>query len=64
MAVLLDFQDVSFMLPSLLSLLLDCATRPDQTVAHISINALTHLIEVGGCQFDKKDWTTILDCLR
>lgn len=58
------YKEVSFMLPSLLSLLLDCATRQDQTVAHISINALTHLMQVGGHQFDKKDWATILDCLR
>eukprot|EP00250_Pteridium_aquilinum_P021613 c25178_g1_i1 orf=72-5432(+) len=58
------YKEVSFILPSLLSLLLDCATRPDQTVAHISVNALTHLMQVGGHQFDQKDWATILDCLR
>lgn len=58
------YKEVSFLLPSLLSLLLDCATKPDQALALISIDALTHLMKVGGHQFDKKDWATILDSLR
>lgn len=40
------------MLPPLLSLLLDCAKKTDQTVASISLGALVHLIEVGGHQFN------------
>ncbi|KAI5080659.1 hypothetical protein GOP47_0003842 [Adiantum capillus-veneris] len=58
------YKEVSFVLPSLLSLLLECAKSADQTVAHISVNALTHLMQVGGHQFDQKDWAKILECLR
>jgi guanine nucleotide-exchange factor len=57
-------QEVSFLLPALLGLLLDCATRPDQTLAAISMGALVRLAEVGGSQFDDKDWTTLLDSIR
>eukprot|EP00252_Welwitschia_mirabilis_P011838 TRINITY_DN26310_c0_g2_i1.p1 TRINITY_DN26310_c0_g2~~TRINITY_DN26310_c0_g2_i1.p1 ORF type:complete len:801 (-),score=163.59 TRINITY_DN26310_c0_g2_i1:122-2362(-) len=58
------YKDVSFMLPSLLGLLLDCAKKPDQTVASISCNALVHLIKVGGHQFSHKDWSTLLTSIR
>ncbi|KAG6547191.1 hypothetical protein Mapa_011443 [Marchantia paleacea] len=58
------YKDVSFLLPALLGLLLDCATRPDQTLASISVGALVRLMEVGGHQFDDKDWTTLLDSIR
>ncbi|KAH7282739.1 hypothetical protein KP509_35G045800 [Ceratopteris richardii] len=58
------YKEVSFVLPSLLSLLLECAKSADQTVAHISVNALTHLMKVGGHQFNQEDWATILECLR
>ena len=57
-------QEVSFLLPALLGLLLDCATRPDQTLAGISMGALVRLAEVGGRQFSDKDWTALLDSLR
>lgn len=57
-------QEVSFLLPALLDLLLDCATRPDQTLAGISMGALVRLSEVGGSQFNDKDWTTVLDSIR
>jgi len=58
------YKEVSFLLPSLLGLLLDCATRPDQTLASISMGALIRFTEIGGHQFDEKDWTTLLDSLR
>jgi guanine nucleotide-exchange factor len=58
------FQEVSFLLPSLLGLLLDCATCPDQTLASIAMGALIRLTEIAGHQFDEKDWTTLLDSLR
>ncbi|KAL3679071.1 hypothetical protein R1sor_022027 [Riccia sorocarpa] len=58
------YKEVSFLLPALLGLLLDCATRPDQTLASISVGALVRLMEVGGHQFDDKDWTTLLDSIR
>lgn len=57
-------QEVCFMLPPLLSLLLDCAKRPDQTVVSISLGALVHLIEVGGHQFSDSDWDTLLKSIR
>lgn len=57
-------QEVSFLLPALLGLLLDCATRPDQTLAAISMGALVRLAEVGGHQFNEKDWATLLDSIR
>ncbi|KAK6136359.1 hypothetical protein DH2020_029889 [Rehmannia glutinosa] len=44
------YKDVCFMLPQLLSLLLDCAKKADQSVVSISLGALVHLIEVGGHQ--------------
>lgn len=59
-----DMQEVSFLLPALLGLLLDCATRPDQTLASISVGALVRLMEVGGYQFNERDWTTLLDSIR
>ncbi|KAJ7522924.1 hypothetical protein O6H91_18G031300 [Diphasiastrum complanatum] len=58
------YKDVSFLLPSLLGLLLDCATRPDQTLASIAIGALVRLTEVGGHQFHEQDWTTLLESIR
>ncbi|KAG0608013.1 hypothetical protein M758_8G071400 [Ceratodon purpureus] len=58
------YKEVSFLLPALLGLLLDCATRPDQTLAAISMGALVRLAEVGGHQFSDKDWTTLLDSIR
>lgn len=58
------YKEVSFMLPSLLGLLLDCAKKPDQAVASISCGALVHLIKVGGHQFNDKDWDTLLTSIR
>lgn len=52
------------MLPPLLSLLLDCAKKTDQTVVSISLGALVHLIEVGGHQFCQNDWDTLLKGIR
>lgn len=52
------------MLPPLLSLLLDCAKKTDQTVVSISLGALVHLIEVGGHQFSDRDWDTLLKSIR
>lgn len=52
------------MLPPLLSLLLDCAKKPDQSVVSISLGALVHLIEVGGHQFSESDWDTLLKSIR
>lgn len=52
------------MLPPLLSLLLDCAKRTDQSVVSISLGALVHLIEVGGHQFSESDWETLLKSIR
>lgn len=52
------------MLPPLLSLLLDCAKKPDQSVVSISLGALVHLIEVGGHQFSESDWDTFLKSIR
>lgn len=57
-------QEVSFLLPDLLGLLLDCATQPDQTLASMSVRALIRLTEVGGDQFEGKDWTTLLEHIR
>ncbi|XP_028786878.1 brefeldin A-inhibited guanine nucleotide-exchange protein 5-like [Neltuma alba] len=54
------YKEVSFMLPSLLGLLLDCAKKTDQTVVSISLGALVHLIEVGGHQFSDTDWDQLL----
>ncbi|KAI4380307.1 hypothetical protein MLD38_006512 [Melastoma candidum] len=58
------YKEVCFMLPPLLSLLLDCAKRSDQTVVSISLGALVHLIEVGGPQFSENDWDTLLKSIR
>ncbi|KAK4433109.1 Brefeldin A-inhibited guanine nucleotide-exchange protein 5 [Sesamum alatum] len=58
------YKDVSFMLPPLLGLLLDCAKKTDQTVVSISLGALVHLIEVGGHQFSDQDWDTLLKSVR
>lgn len=52
------------MLPPLLSLLLDCAKKTDQSVVSISLGALVHLIEVGGHQFSDNDWDTLLKSIR
>ncbi|EXC13619.1 Brefeldin A-inhibited guanine nucleotide-exchange protein 1 [Morus notabilis] len=58
------YKDVCFMLPPLLSLLLDCAKKTDQSVVSISLGALVHLIEVGGHQFSESDWDTLLKSIR
>lgn len=58
------YKEVSFMLPPLLNLLLDCAKKTDQSVASISLVALVHLIEVGGHQFSDSDWDTLLKSIR
>ncbi|XP_077214476.1 HOPM interactor 7 isoform X2 [Tasmannia lanceolata] len=58
------YKEVSFMLPPLLGLLLDCAKRTDQSVVSISLGALVHLIEVGGHQFSDSDWDTLLKSIR
>ncbi|PIN05244.1 Guanine nucleotide exchange factor [Handroanthus impetiginosus] len=58
------YKDVSFMLPPLLSLLLDCAKKTDQSVVSIALGALVHLIEVGGHQFSDHDWDTLLKSIR
>ncbi|CAA2998750.1 brefeldin A-inhibited guanine nucleotide-exchange 5 [Olea europaea subsp. europaea] len=58
------YKDVCFMLPPLLSLLLDCAKKTDQSVVSISLGALVHLIEVGGHQFSDNDWNTLLNSIR
>ena len=52
------------MMPPLLSLLLDCAKKTDQTVVSISLGALVRLIEVGGHQFNDSDWDTLLKGIR
>jgi hypothetical protein len=52
------------MLPPLLSLLLECAKKTDQTVVSIALGALVHLIEVGGHQFSDGDWETLLKSIR
>jgi hypothetical protein len=52
------------MLPPLLSLLLECAKKTDQTVVSISLGALVHLIEVGGHQFSDGDLETLLKSIR
>lgn len=57
-------QEVCFMLPPLLSLLLDCAKKTDQAVVSLSLGALVHLIEVGGHQFSESDWDTLLKSIR
>lgn len=57
-------QEVCFMLPPLLSLLLDCAKQTDQAVVSLSLGALVHLIEVGGHQFSESDWDTLLKSIR
>jgi len=57
-------QEVSFLLPDLLALLLDCASQSDQTLASMSMRALIRLTEVGGDQFKGKDWTTLLEHIR
>ncbi|KAK8952793.1 Brefeldin A-inhibited guanine nucleotide-exchange protein 5 [Platanthera guangdongensis] len=58
------YKEVCFMLPPLLSLLLDCAKKTDQTVVSISLGALVHLVEVGGHQFSDSDWDTLLKSIR
>lgn len=58
------YKEVCFMLPPLLSLLLDCAKKTDQSVVSISLGALVHLIEVGGHQFSENDWDTLLKSIR
>ncbi|WJX96402.1 Brefeldin A-inhibited guanine nucleotide-exchange protein 5 [Trifolium repens] len=58
------YKEVCFMLPPLLSLLLDCAKKTDQTVVSISLGALVHLIEVGGHQFSDSDWDMLLKSIR
>jgi guanine nucleotide-exchange factor len=58
--LILVLQEVSFMLPPLLGLLLECAKKQDQTVVSIALGALVHLIEVGGLQFSDGDWETLL----
>ncbi|GAV73997.1 Sec7 domain-containing protein/DUF1981 domain-containing protein/Sec7_N domain-containing protein [Cephalotus follicularis] len=58
------YKDVCFMLPPLLSLLLDCAKKTDQSVVSISLGALVHLIEVGGHQFSDGDWDMLLKSIR
>ncbi|KAF2285101.1 hypothetical protein GH714_037893 [Hevea brasiliensis] len=58
------YKEVCFMLPPLLSLLLDCAKKTDQTVVSISLGALVHLIEVGGHQFCESDWDTLMKSIR
>lgn len=65
MKILISFlQAVSFVLPQLLSLLLDCAKNADQSVVSVSLGALLHLIEVGGRQFSYSDWDTLLQSIR
>ncbi|KAK8550374.1 hypothetical protein V6N13_118893 [Hibiscus sabdariffa] len=58
------YKEVCFMLSPLLSLLLDCAKKTDQTVVSISLGALVHLIEVGGHQFSESDWDMLLKSIR
>ncbi|KAL4180654.1 hypothetical protein AMTRI_Chr12g233700 [Amborella trichopoda] len=58
------YKEVSFMLPSLLGLLLDCSKKTEQSVVSISLGALVHLIEVGGHQFTDSDWDTLLSSIR
>ncbi|KAL6516751.1 Brefeldin A-inhibited guanine nucleotide-exchange protein 5 [Orobanche hederae] len=58
------YKDVCFMLPPLLSLLLDCAKKTDQSVVSIALGALVHLIDVGGHQFRDHDWDTLLKSIR
>ncbi|KAG8390693.1 hypothetical protein BUALT_Bualt01G0110100 [Buddleja alternifolia] len=58
------YKDVCFMLPQLLSLLLDCAKKTDQSVVSISLGALVHLTEAGGHQFSDHDWDTLLKSIR
>ncbi|XP_074312417.1 brefeldin A-inhibited guanine nucleotide-exchange protein 5 [Silene latifolia] len=58
------YKEVCFMLPPLLSLLLDCAKKTDQSVVSIALGALVHLIEVGGHQFSEIDWDTLLKSIR
>ncbi|MQL87481.1 hypothetical protein Taro_020024 [Colocasia esculenta] len=58
------YKEVSFMLPPLLSLLLDCAKKTDQAVVSLSLGALVHLVEVGGHQFSDSDWDTLLKSIR
>ncbi|XP_062190117.1 brefeldin A-inhibited guanine nucleotide-exchange protein 5-like [Phragmites australis] len=58
------YKEVSFMLPPLLGLLLECAKKTEQTVVSIALGALVHLIEVGGHQFSDGDWETLLKSIR
>ncbi|XP_019057827.1 PREDICTED: brefeldin A-inhibited guanine nucleotide-exchange protein 5 isoform X1 [Tarenaya hassleriana] len=58
------YKEVCFMLPPLLSLLLDCAKKSDQMVVSIALGALVHLIEVGGHQFSDSAWDMLLKSIR
>eukprot|EP00850_Spirogloea_muscicola_P020805 SM000227S07451 [mRNA] locus=s227:195203:204622:+ [translate_table: standard] len=58
------YKEVAFMLPSLLGLLLDCATRPDPGLAAISVAAMLRLMDAGGSQFSSQDWGTLLQTIR
>eukprot|EP00850_Spirogloea_muscicola_P004831 SM000021S06464 [mRNA] locus=s21:481229:489789:+ [translate_table: standard] len=58
------YKEVAFMLPSLLGLLLDCATRPDPGLAAISVSAMLRLMDAGGAQFSSQDWGTLLQTIR
>ncbi|CAI5460230.1 unnamed protein product [Closterium sp. Yama58-4] len=58
------YKDVAFILPSLLGLLLDCATRPDQSLAAIAVGAQLRLIDRGAPLFSSRDWAVLLDSLR
>ncbi|GJP64511.1 hypothetical protein CLOP_g21489 [Closterium sp. NIES-67] len=58
------YKDVAFILPSLLGLLLDCATRPDQSLAAIAVGAQLRLIDRGADLFSSRDWAVLLDSLR
>ncbi|KAG6582539.1 Brefeldin A-inhibited guanine nucleotide-exchange protein 5, partial [Cucurbita argyrosperma subsp. sororia] len=58
------YKEVCFMLPPLLTLLLDCAKQPEQSVVSLALGALVHLTEVGGHQFSEDDWDTLLKSIR
>ncbi|GBG70096.1 hypothetical protein CBR_g5727 [Chara braunii] len=59
----LFYEAVSFMLPTLLRLLLDCATRSDQGLAAISAGAMLRLLETGGHLLKDNDWNQVLDTI-
>eukprot|EP00271_Cylindrocystis_brebissonii_P020908 TRINITY_DN720_c0_g1_i1.p1 TRINITY_DN720_c0_g1~~TRINITY_DN720_c0_g1_i1.p1 ORF type:complete len:1456 (+),score=376.66 TRINITY_DN720_c0_g1_i1:496-4368(+) len=58
------YKAVSFVLPTLLGLLLDCTVRPDQGLAAISAGALLRLMDNGGDRFSESDWTAILKAIK